>query len=148
VLAARTVSCEPRPPLTCRRRPPRLPAQTAFQGVASNPAKLIHAIVADGLRPTFPEGTPEWYSSLAARCWAAAPRARPSFRRIAAHLAGLPPGALLQPAAAPAPAPPPPPPLLPPPAAAASPPRGAGAAGSGAARPPVAPQQQVGGRAR
>lgn len=45
----------------------------------------------EGARPAFPEGTPDWYTSLAARCWSQSPRHRPSFRRIAAHLVAVPP---------------------------------------------------------
>jgi hypothetical protein len=51
---------------------------------------LLHAVIYDGVRPAFPEGTPEWYSALAARCWAAAANRRPSFNKIAAHLAAIP----------------------------------------------------------
>jgi hypothetical protein len=75
--------------------PTPLAPQVAFQGFIHMPAKMLHAVINDGVRPTFPEGTPEWYSSLAARCWAAAPKHRPSFRRIAAILAAVPPEQLV-----------------------------------------------------
>jgi hypothetical protein len=51
---------------------------------------MLEAIAHEGVRPVFPEATPHWYAALAARCWAAEPRQRPSFRRVAAHLASLP----------------------------------------------------------
>ncbi|GBF96720.1 hypothetical protein Rsub_09462 [Raphidocelis subcapitata] len=72
-----------------------LTGQPAFPGLAAAPAKLLHAILYDNLRPALPEGTPGWLSALAAQCWAPSPRDRPSFRRIAAALAALPPEALV-----------------------------------------------------
>ncbi len=44
-------------------------------------------MIADGVRPPWPEGTPAWYQALACRCWAANPKQRPSFRRVADKLA-------------------------------------------------------------
>jgi hypothetical protein len=69
--------------------------QVAFQGLSGSP---LRPPTADGAaaaaRLAFPPGTPEWYSSLAARCWAASARQRPSFRRIAGHLSQVPPAQL------------------------------------------------------
>ena len=72
-----------------------LTGQVAFHGFLSAPARTLQAVITDGARPGFPEGTPRWYSELAARCWAPAPKARPSFRRVAAALAAVPPDQLV-----------------------------------------------------
>ncbi|GLI69917.1 hypothetical protein VaNZ11_014643 [Volvox africanus] len=59
----------------------------AFSNLTGTPIKLLQTIIADGVRPLWPEGTPVWYQSLATRCWAGNPKQRPSFRRIGDKLA-------------------------------------------------------------
>ncbi|GIL95435.1 hypothetical protein Vretimale_1455, partial [Volvox reticuliferus] len=59
----------------------------AFSNLAGTPIKLLQTIIADGVRPPWPDGTPVWYQSLASRCWAGNPKQRPSFRRIGDKLA-------------------------------------------------------------
>ncbi|KXZ55457.1 hypothetical protein GPECTOR_2g1006 [Gonium pectorale] len=52
--------------------------------------KLILAKVAhEGLRPVFPEGTPQEYALLARRCWAADPAMRPTFSEILTELEAM-----------------------------------------------------------
>ncbi|KXZ50296.1 hypothetical protein GPECTOR_17g935 [Gonium pectorale] len=59
----------------------------AFSNLAGTPIKLLQTVIGDGVRPPWPEGTPVWYQSLAARCWAGNAKQRPSFRRIVDKLA-------------------------------------------------------------
>ncbi len=54
----------------------------AFSNLTGTPIKLLQTVIADGVRPPWPEGVPGWYMSLASRCWASNPKQRPSFRRI------------------------------------------------------------------
>ena len=42
-----------------------------------------------GVRPAFPPDTPEWYTSLAVRCWDPVPKHQPSFRRLVQQLQAL-----------------------------------------------------------
>ncbi|KAG2499690.1 hypothetical protein HYH03_002625 [Edaphochlamys debaryana] len=61
----------------------------AFSNLSGTPIKLLQTVIADGVRPPWPEGTPGWYASLASRCWAGNPKQRPSFRRVADKLAEI-----------------------------------------------------------
>jgi hypothetical protein len=60
--------------------------QVAFQPLVNAPAKVLQAMLADGVRPQFPAHAPAWLTSLAARCWHTNPSSRPKFRRIVAVL--------------------------------------------------------------
>lgn len=66
-------------------RPPRWELYTggvAFSNLTGTPIKLLQTVIADGVRPPWPDGVPGWYMSMASRCWAGNPKQRPSFRRI------------------------------------------------------------------
>jgi serine/threonine protein kinase len=43
---------------------------------------IVHAVVHEGKRLTFPEGTPEAFASLASRCMASEPQARPTCEQV------------------------------------------------------------------
>jgi serine/threonine protein kinase len=50
-------------------------------GSMSHPQIMV-AVVSHKLRPRFPDGCPEWYQSLACKCWRTEPLQRPSFTEI------------------------------------------------------------------
>jgi hypothetical protein len=56
--------------------------QVAFDDLVTSNTKVLQTIIGDGVRPQFPDAAPAWYVNLATRCWAGAPKSRPSFRRI------------------------------------------------------------------
>lgn len=56
--------------------------QVAFNDLVTSNTKVLQTIIGDGVRPQFPDSAPSWYVNLANRCWAGAPKSRPSFRRI------------------------------------------------------------------
>jgi hypothetical protein len=56
--------------------------QVAFNDLVTSNTKVLQTIIGDGVRPQFPDSTQAWYVNLASRCWAGAPKSRPSFRRI------------------------------------------------------------------
>lgn len=68
---------------------PPPPFQVAFNDLVTSNTKVLQTIIGDGVRPQFPDSTPLWYVSLASRCWAGAPKSRPSFRRIVQALSAL-----------------------------------------------------------
>jgi hypothetical protein len=61
----------------------------AFNDLVTSNTKVLQTIIADGVRPQFPDSAPAWYVTLANRCWAGAAKTRPSFRRIVQALQGL-----------------------------------------------------------
>lgn len=67
----------------------RFVLQVAFSNLFHTPAKVLQTIICDGVRPAFPRDAPEWYTSLAARCWHPSAKHRPSFRRVVAQLQAL-----------------------------------------------------------
>jgi len=48
--------------------------------------QIMVAVVMHNLRPKFPSSCPEWFKSLAYKCWRKDPKLRPSFAEITAHL--------------------------------------------------------------
>jgi hypothetical protein len=50
------------------------------------PIKVFIALVTDGARPVLPAGVPRWFAALAASCWHANPRARPTASQVVAAL--------------------------------------------------------------
>lgn len=48
--------------------------QSAFLGLSK--IQVMLGVVNSGLRPTFPQNCPTWYSTLAVACWAQSPVAR------------------------------------------------------------------------
>ncbi len=51
--------------------------------------QIMVAVVTHNLRPKFPDGCPEWYKSLAAKCWRKEPKARPAFDEIVMTLKSM-----------------------------------------------------------
>lgn len=43
-------------------------------------------VVTHNLRPKFPDACPEWYKSLAGKCWRKDPKSRPPFSEVSACL--------------------------------------------------------------
>lgn len=60
--------------------------QMAFESLSTTPTKLLQMVISDGIRPTFPESTPSWYSTLATKCWLPNAKQRPSFNRIVKYM--------------------------------------------------------------
>jgi hypothetical protein len=76
--------------------------QVAFNDLVTSNTKVLQTIIADGVRPQFPDSAPAWYVTLANRCWSGTTKSRPSFRRILQVLqsVGEPPSAAAAKAAA------------------------------------------------
>jgi hypothetical protein len=49
---------------------------------ANTRQQVMHSVVIEGLRPTFPPNCPAAYVDLALACMAASPTARPSFDQV------------------------------------------------------------------
>ncbi|GFH26300.1 protein kinase domain-containing protein [Haematococcus lacustris] len=48
--------------------------------------EIMVAVVTHNLRPKFPDTCPEWYKTLAYKCWRKDPKLRPAFSDITAYL--------------------------------------------------------------
>lgn len=57
---------------------------TPYQNMAH--PQIMVAVVTHNLRPKFPDSCPEWYKSLAYKCWRKDPKMRPSFTEVTAGL--------------------------------------------------------------